>query len=135
LKRLVATLCVALTMFYAATMPAKAGNQIQHTLPIATAHQHSAIDVVASDATTDDGADHADHHRDSPDDQDRSDKDSANGHHHHGDGGSSALLPEAMAAATMVPTGSLRNIGRETAITGLRSIEPERPPRNTSLNT
>lgn len=122
-------------MFYAATMPAKAGNQIQHNLPIATAHQHSALDVVASDATTDDDADHADHHRDSPDDQDRSDNDSANGHHHHGDSGSSALLPEAMSGAATGPTRSQRRIGHETAIAGLRSIEPERPPRNTSLNT
>ncbi|MBA4751332.1 MAG: hypothetical protein H2055_03775 [Sphingopyxis sp.] len=40
--RLTGALCVALMLFYAATIPAKAANQIQHAPGLMTAHDHDA---------------------------------------------------------------------------------------------
>lgn len=133
LNRLIAALCVALIMVYAATMPVKAANQIQHNLPAMTMHQHDSFDVVSIQAVHEDRAGQADHHKDDPDSRDRTGEDMAGGHHHHGDGGSSLLVPGAAITTAMAPPASLPGMGKVRAIAGLRSIEPERPPRHATL--
>ena len=133
LNRLMAALCVALIMVYAATMPVKAANQIQHNLPAMIAHQHDTLDVVSIEAVHEDSAGQSDHHKDDPDSQDRSGEDMAGGHHHHGDSGSSLLVPGAALTTASAPLASLPGMGKVRAMAGLRSIEPERPPRQAAL--
>ncbi len=134
LNRLVATLCVALTIVYAATMPVKANNQIQHLMPVTVAHQHSMLGVVPVDADHKGAAVHADHDKHGSEEQNRSGADGNSGHHHHGDSGSTILLPDAAATPQLAPSAGITGLGKERAIAGLRSIEPDRPPRTTSLN-
>lgn len=134
LNRLVATLCVLLTFVYAATMPVKASNQIQHMMPATVAHQHSVLAAVPVDVDHDHDAVQADHGAPDPSDHDRSGGDANGEHHHHGDSGSNILLPAAATTPELAPSTRLEGLGTERAIAGLRAIEPERPPRLSSLN-
>lgn len=134
LNRLVATLCVLLTFVYAATMPVKASNQIQHMMPATVAHQHSVLAAVPVDTDHDHDAIHADHGEPDSSDHDRSGGDANGEHHHHGDSGSNILLPAAATTPELTPSTRLEGLGTERAIAGLRAIEPERPPRLSSLN-
>ncbi len=100
IDRMIATLCVAVMMFYAATMPAKAAAQIQHAPALMVAHDHQGSDNFAIDVMHDD---HAAPHDDPPDSGDQSDDDLGGSHHHHGDSGPNLLVPNVAAAPTIAP--------------------------------
>ncbi len=130
LDRLIAALCVALMMFYAATMPAKAADQIQHAPALMVAHDHQGADNFAIAAVHDD---HAAPHDEPADSGDQSDDDLGGSHHHHGDSGPNLLVPNVAAAPAIAPWRSPHRTRIERPIAGLRSLGPERPPRTTSL--
>ncbi len=132
--RLIGTLCVALMLFYAATAPAKAADQIQHSPVFMISHQHGELADFAVDTVHDSPAEHADHHDNAPADDESTPGDHlAGGHHHHGDTGPNLLVPNAVTASGIAPIGSLHGIGNDRQIAGRRSIGPERPPRPHSL--
>lgn len=130
IDRLIAMLCVALMMFYAATMPAKAAGQIQHAPALMVVHDHQGADSFAIDAVHDD---HAAPHDDSHDTGDQPDDDLDGSHHHHGDSGPNLLIPNIATATSLAPSGSLLGGRIERPIAGLRALGPERPPRTISL--
>lgn len=130
IDRLIATLCVALMMFYAATMPAKAAGQIQHAPTLMVVHDHQGSDIFAIDAVHDD---HAAPHDDLPNTGDQPDDDLGGSHHHHGDSGPNLLVPSVAAALAIAPWRSPHGTRIERPIAGLQSLGPERPPRTTSL--
>jgi hypothetical protein len=130
IDRLIAMLCVALMMFYAATMPAKAAGQIQHAPALMVVHDHQGADSFAIDAVHDD---HAAPHDDSHDTGDQPDDDLDGSHHHHGDSGPNLLVPNVATATSLAPSGSLLGGRIERPIAGLRALGPERPPRTISL--
>lgn len=134
LDRLIVALCVALMIFYAAMTPAKAANQIQHAPALMISHDHSGPGIFSINAIHDNQEDHADHHEDAPDTGDQPGDPLAGGHHHHGDSGPNLLMPLAAATSSTSPRMRLHGIGQDRQIAGLRSIEPERPPRICSLN-
>jgi|UPI0007372ABA hypothetical protein len=137
LDRLMAALCVALLMFYVATLPAKAADQIQHAPALMVAHDHIGLGNFSVDAvhnSDDDHANHTDHHGSVPDDEDQPGDHLAGGHHHHGDTGPNLLVPDTASASAFAPVAGLHGIGEDPHIAGLRAIGPERPPRTTSLN-
>lgn len=133
LDRLIAALCVALMMFYAATMPAKAADQIQHAPALMVAHDHDGLDRFSIDAVHDGHDEPAAHHDDTPDTGDQPDDHLGGSHHHHGDSGPNLLVPNVAAAPGIAPSRSLHGARIERPIAGLRSLGPERPPRTTSL--
>jgi hypothetical protein len=128
--RAIAALCVALMLFYAATVPVRAANQIEHAPALMVAHEHDGFGNFSVEAVHDD--DHADHHDDSPASDDTSDH-LAGGHHHHGDSVPNLLVPDEAAPPAMPPYAGLHGISKNRLFAGLRSIGPERPPRTTSL--
>ena len=130
IDRMIATLCVAVMMFYAATMPAKAAAQIQHAPALMVAHDHQGSDNFAIDVMHDD---HAAPHDDSHDTGDQPDDDLDGSHHHHGDSGPNLLIPNIATATSLAPSGSLLGGRIERPIAGLRALGPERPPRTISL--
>ncbi len=130
IDRMIATLCVAVMMFYAATMPAKAAAQIQHAPALMVAHDHQGADNFAIDVVHDD---HAAPHGDPPDSGDQSDDDLGGSHHHHGDSGPNLLVLNVAAVPSIAPWRSPHGTQIERPIAGLRSLGPERPPRTTSL--
>lgn len=133
-ERLIAALCVALMLFYAATAPAKAADQIQHSPAFMVAHDHASAGTFTLEAVHDGHDEHADHHDEAPADDEGTPADHlAGGHHHHGDTGPNLLVPDAATTAAMTPPASLRGIGKDRQITGLRSVGPDRPPRSLSL--
>lgn len=132
--RLIAALCVALMLFYAATLPAKAADQLQHAPALMVAHEHDGLGGFSVEAVHDSHDDHADHHGDAPDDEGQPSDHLAGGHHHHGDTGPNLLVPGAASAQGFALLAGPHGIGKDRRITGLRSIGPERPPRTTSLN-
>lgn len=132
--RLIAALCVALMMLYAATLPAKAADQIQHTPALMVSHDHKSFDNFSVTAVHDDHHEQADHHEDSPGGGEQPGDPPAGGHHHHGDTGPNLLVPDAAAPRAAARLMGLQAIGKDRQIAGLRSIGPERPPRTTSLN-
>lgn len=134
LDRLIAALCVALMMVYAATLPAKAADQIQHAPALMVSHDHEGFDNFSVDAVHDDHHEHGDPHEDSSDSDGQPSDHLAGGHHHHGDSSPNLLVPEAAASPVMAPLAGLHAIATDRQIAGLRSIGPERPPRTTSLN-
>lgn len=131
--RLIAALCVALMMFYAATLPAKAADQLQHAPALMVAHEHDRLSGFSVDAVHDSHVDHADHHGDASDDEGQP-SDDVGGHHHHGDTGPNLLIPGAASAEGFALLAGPHGIGKDRRIAGLRSIGPERPPRIASLN-
>ena len=134
IDRLIASLCVALMMFYAATLPAKAADQIQHAPALLVSHDHAGFDNFSVDAVHDDHHEHADDHEDMPDGDGQPSDHLAGGHHHHGDSGPSLLVSDAAVSPAMALLTGLHEIGKDRQIAGLRSIGPERPPRTISLN-
>jgi len=132
--RLIAALCVALMLFYAATLPAKAADQIQHAPALMASHAHDGPGNFSIDTVHDSHVDHTDHHGDAPDDEGAPGDHLAGGHHHHGDTGPNLLVPGGADAIGFGPIASLHAIGKDRQIDGLRSIGPERPPRTASLN-
>lgn len=133
IERLTAALCAALMLFYAATIPAKAANEIQHTPALMAEHDHSGIAGFSIDAVHDNDGVHAQHHEGTPEEDDQTDDRVVGGHHHHGDSGSSLLVANAATAVNIAPSGSLHDARSERPISGLRSPGPERPPRSISL--
>lgn len=131
--RLIAALCVALMIFYAATIPAKATDQIQHSPALMMAHDHGDADTLTIDAVHDSHQDHADHHGNVPDDEGQPSDHLAGGHHHHGDSGPNLLVPRGADAPGFGRIAGLHGIGQDRHIAGLKSIGPERPPRLFSL--
>lgn len=135
LERLIAALCAALMLFYAATVPVKAADQIEHTSAFMTSHDHEgsgdfALDIVhcSTDA-------HAAHHDAAPDTNDQpGDQRTGGHHHHHGDTGPNLIVAETDTGFGMAPSDSLHGIRKELPIAGMRSVGPERPPRMISLN-
>lgn len=128
--RLIATLCVALMMAYAATVPAKATDQIQHSPAFIVSHDHGDVGNFTLDAVHDSHDDHADHHDDAPADDEGTPADHlAGGHHHHGDTGPNLLVPNAAMAAAIAPSAALHGIVKNRQFAGLRPVGPERPPR------
>lgn len=131
--RLIAALCVALMMFYAATIPAKAADQIQHAPTFMVAHDHDGLDRFSMDAVHDGHDEPATHYDNTPDIGDQPDDHLGGSHHHHGDSGPNLLVPNIAAATAITPSASLHGARIERPIGGLRSLGPERPPRTTSL--
>ena len=131
--RLIAALCAALMLFYAATVPAKAAGQLQHSPALMVAHDHGDGSAFTLDAVHDNAAEHADHHGAPADDEGTRGDHSVGGHHHHGDTGPNLLVPNAIIAAATAPPASLLGIGKDRRIVGLRHFGPERPPRLLSL--
>lgn len=132
--RLIAALCALLMMFYAATAPAKAADQIQHSPAFMVSHDHGSAGNFTLDAVHDSHDGHADHDDDAPADDEGTPADHlAGGHHHHGDTGPNLLVPNAATAGAIAPSASLHGIGKDRQIAGLRSLGPERPPRTLSL--
>lgn len=134
MDRLIATLCVALMLFYAATIPAKAANQIQHAPGLMLAHDHDVPISFSVDAVHDYQDAHAEHHEDTSDSEDEPSDRAGGGHHHHGDSGPNLLVPEAAAGQATISRASLHQSISERHIVGLRSPGPERPPRSVTLN-
>ncbi|WP_188237021.1 hypothetical protein [Sphingopyxis sp. LK2115] len=133
LDRLIAALCVALMMFYAATAPAKAADQIEHSPAFMVWHNHGDVGNFTLDAVHDSHDEHADHHDDAPADEEAPADHLAGGHHHHGDTGPNLLVPNAAMAGAIAPTAALLGIGKDRQFSGLSSVGPERPPRTFSL--
>ncbi len=132
--RLIAALCAALMLFYAATVPVKAADQIQHSPAFMVAHDHGNAGRFIPDTVHDSIAEHAGHHGGaSVDDKGTGGDHPAGGHHHHGDTGPSLLVPNAIIAAGLTPPASMHGIGKDRRIAGLRPVGPERPPRLRSL--
>lgn len=128
--RLIAALCVALLIAYAATVPAKAADQIQHSPAFMVSHDHDDDGSFTLDAVHDSHDEHADHHDDAPADDEGTPADHlAGGHHHHGDTGPNLLVPNAAMAAAIAPSAALHGIGKDRLFAGLRPVGPERPPR------
>src|SRR3546814_15027557 len=73
LDRMVLALCALLMMFCAATMPAKAANQLQHAPSFMVAHDHEEAADFSVSAVHDGFDDHAAHHHDAPDSNDEQD--------------------------------------------------------------
>ncbi|ALJ12096.1 hypothetical protein [Sphingopyxis macrogoltabida] len=134
MNRLVASLCVALMMFYATTIPAKATDQLQHSPSLMVAHDHDTPGSFMVDAVHDDPADHADHHAPAPDTDDQPSDHFAGGHHHHGDTGPNLLVPGGANALGGFASGNLHGVRPDRQFAGLRPVGPERPPRLLSLN-
>jgi len=132
--RFVASLCVALMAFYAATAPVKAADQIQHMPALIALHAHDNIGSFP--IYSDHGSDGTflDHHGQEPVGDSQPDDPLGAGHHHHGDTGPNLIVPNVMAALSLTPSADLHVIGTDRQIAGLRSIGPERPPRLFSLN-
>ena len=133
MDRLIATLCVALMLFYAATIPAKAANQIQHAPGLMIAHDHDGPASFSVDTVHDFQDAHAEHHEEPSDGKDDPGDRAGGGHHHHGDSGPNLLVPEAAAGQSRASLASLHQAIRERHVVGLRSPGPERPPRSISL--
>lgn len=133
LNRLVAALCVLILMFYAATVPAKAVDQVRHAPTIMIAHDHSGPADFAINAVPGSHDDHADHFGDAPADEESGKPFGAGHHHHHGDSGPNLLVPDAASAAAITASSGLQAFGKDRHVAGLRSIGPERPPRTTPL--
>ena len=133
LDRLVAALCVVMLMFYAATVPAKAVDQVRHTPTTMIAHDHSGPADFAINAVPGSHDDHAEHFGDAPADEESGKPFAGGHHHHHGDSGPNLLVPDAATARTMSSSARLHAFDKDRHIAGLRSIGPERPPRFTSL--
>ncbi|KTE16992.1 hypothetical protein [Sphingopyxis sp. H115] len=132
--RLIAALCVALMIAYAAAVPAKAADQIQHSPAFMISHDHGDVGNFTLDAVHDSHDEHADHHDDAPADDEGTRADHlAGGHHHHGDTGPNLLVPNAAVAAAIAVSAALHGIGKDRQFAGLRPIGPERPPRLGSL--
>lgn len=134
LDRLILSLCALLMMFYAATMPAKAADQLQHAPSFMVAHDHKNAADFSVDAVHHSFDNHAAHHDDAPDSDSEPDDPVPSGHHHHGDSGPNLLAPDVVTAPALTSLADLHGIGKDRRIAGLRSIGPERPPRMTSLN-
>lgn len=121
-------------MFYAATVPAKAADQIQHSPALMASHDHGSTSSFMLDAVHDSPDQHADHHDDGPVDNEGTPTGHvAGGHHHHGDTGPNLLVPNAATAGAIAPAAPLHGIGKDRPFVGLRSLGPERPPRHLSL--
>jgi hypothetical protein len=133
MDRLIATLCVALMLFYAATIPAKAANQIQHMPGLMIAHDHDGPASFSVDTVHDYQDAHAEHHEDTSDSEGEPGDRAGGGHHHHGDSGPNLLVPEAASGQVCASLASLHQAIREHHIVGLRSPGPERPPRSITL--
>jgi hypothetical protein len=128
--RLILSLCALLMTLYAATIPAKAANQLEHAPSFMMTHDHKedadfSVDVVH---------DSFDHHDDAPDGDEGPNDPASGGHHHHGDNGPNLLVPDAATAPTILSSSRLQVAEKDRHVAGLRSIGPERPPRTTSLN-
>lgn len=134
LDRLILALCALLVMFYAAMMPAKAADQLQHAPSFMVAHDHKDAADFSVNAVHDGFDDHAADHDDAPKSDDGPDAPVSGGHHHHGDSAPSLLVPDAVIAPAIAWLADLHGIDKDRKIAGLRSIGPERPPRTTSLN-
>lgn len=132
--RLIAALCALLMMFYAATVPARAIDQIQHSPALMVSHEHGGDAAFGLDAVHDDLADHEAHHEKAPDADDQPGEHFAGGHHHHGDGGSNLLVPGGAYALAHAAANSLHGPWSERQIDGQRPGGPERPPRYNSLS-
>lgn len=115
-------------LFYAATMPAKAFDRIQHSTAVVAHHDHTGLSSFSVHE------DHADHHEDQPDSDGPQDDRLAGGHHHHGDTGPNLIVADAGADLPIAPLDGVHGIRHERKIAGLRSVGPERPPRDGSLN-
>lgn len=136
MDRLIATLCVALMLFYAATIPAKAANQIQHAPGLMIAHDHDGPASFSVDTVHDFQDAHAEHHEDTDGNSNGDDEPgdrAGGGHHHHGDSGPNLIVPEIAAGQATISLANLHQAIRERHIVGLRSPGPERPPRSLSL--
>ncbi len=133
LDRLIAALCVLLMTVYAATVPAKAVDQIRHAPTVMMAHDHSSAADFAIHAVPGSHADHAEHFGDAPADEEPGNPLAGSHHHHHGDSGPNLLVPDAASAAAIPASSRLHTFGRDRHVAGLRSIGPERPPRTTPL--
>lgn len=131
--RLIVALCVALMLFFAATAPARAADQIQHSPAFIASHAHGGLGSLTFDAVHDSQDEHADHHGGAPGDEDAPGDHLGGGHHHHGDHGPNLLAPQGVMAGVMAPLSSLHGIGKDRRIAGLRPLGPERPPRTLSL--
>tara|TARA_R110000850_G_scaffold100755_1_gene208442 strand:+ start:364 stop:795 length:432 start_codon:yes stop_codon:yes gene_type:complete len=131
--RLTAALCALLMIVYAATMPAKAADQIEHAPALMIAHEHSGPESFSLDTVHDHHDAHAEHHEDTSDGENEPSDLAAGGHHHHGDSGPNLIVPDAAAAHGAAPSANLHEADGERQIAGLRSPGPERPPRSISL--
>lgn len=131
--RLIAALCVALMLFYAATMPVKAANQIQHSPALLVAHNHDSIGTFPVDVVHDGYDERAVHHEDTQEAGGQPDENSARGHHHHGDSGPNLLIPNIVAARGVAPLRTLHRVQAERPIAGRRTLGPDRPPRAARL--
>lgn len=130
---MVAALCVALMIFYATTLPAKAANQIHHDPGLMIVHDHGSLDNLPIHAVQGSHAEHADQHEDVPHGDEEPSDPFASGHHHHGDNGPNMLAPDAVTSFAMQPPAGLHDIGKDRRIAGLQTVGPERPPRASLL--
>lgn len=115
-------------LFYAATMPAKAVDHIQHASVAIAHHDHTGLSSFSVDAV------HDDHDDDQPDSDDTQDDRLAGGHQHYGDTGPNLIVADANTPLAIAPVDGVHGMRHERQIAGLRSVGPERPPRDTSLN-
>lgn len=134
LNRLIASLCIALMMFYAATAPAKAADQLQHLPSLMVTHDHGTLGIFSVDAVHDNYSNHADHHDQTPDTDDQPGDHLAGGHHHHGDTGPNLLVPGDANALGSFASGNVHGMRPDRQFAGLRPAGPEKPPRLLSLN-
>ncbi|WP_295323799.1 hypothetical protein [uncultured Sphingopyxis sp.] len=132
-ERLIAALCVALIMFYAATLPAKATDQLQHSPALMVPHEHGGLDSFTVDTVHESDNDHVDRHDNAPDDESQPRDHVAGGHHHHGDSGPNLLVPGTAGTAAVLLSSGLHGLRKDRQIAGLRPVGPERPPRSLSL--
>lgn len=132
--RLILSLCALLMALYAATIPAKAANQLQHAPSFMMAHDHKDAADVSVDVIHDSVDHHAVHHDGAPDGDEEPGDPASGGHHHHGDNGPNLLVPDAATAPTILSSSRLQVAEKDRHVAGLRSIGPERPPRTASLN-
>lgn len=129
-NRLIASLCAALMLFYAATIPTKAMDKLQHAPAVMAEHDHVSLANFSVDVVHDSH----EHHDDGPQDGgSQPDDHLAGGHHHHGDSSPSLMFPEFAANLGSGPLNSLHGLRNERQFTGLISVGPERPPRPLSL--
>lgn len=120
-------------LFYAATMPAKAADQLQHSSALMVPHAHDGLGGFSVDAVHDDHDHQSAHHDDGADTGEPTDGEMADGHHHHGDAGPNMLVCETPMPSSLLLADDLYGVGKERSITGLRPVGPERPPRRFSL--